>query len=324
MIMMMKTARKLLREPSVSSHRSALALGVLLGFMASSVLCSGEPAKVANPNAPTFADVPYGDHVRQRLDFWAVPGEGPHPLLIYIHGGGWRAADKSAMGNASTWVAKGISVASVNYRYCQDEPLPAPVQDVVRALQFLRHKAPEWNIDPTRVAVMGDSAGGTSALYIGLHDDMAQKDSPDPIARESTRVLGVYATSPQTTLDPLLINAWIGESAASFAMFYCAVGASSYKDLMAHYKRYKPLYDEYSPINHVDANDPPVLLFYNNRADLPPQDYVVAVHHPMFALKFKERADAVGYTNCNLFLVDPRMVNAPSVTEFMDRLLRGK
>jgi hypothetical protein len=96
---------------------------------------------------PTFADVSYGPHARNVLDFWKAEGVGPRPLLVYIHGGGWLTGDKRKKGpDFQPYLDKGISFAAINYRLTPEYPLPAPIHDAARAIQFLRTKAKEWNI----------------------------------------------------------------------------------------------------------------------------------------------------------------------------------
>ena len=76
--------------------------------------------------APTFADVAYGPHERNVLDFWKADGDGPRPLLVYIHGGGWIGGDKKQKPEAiRPWLEKGISYAAVNYRLTGQAPLLA-------------------------------------------------------------------------------------------------------------------------------------------------------------------------------------------------------
>ena len=77
------------------------------------------PAKPADPQlVPTHANVPYGTHERQVLDFWQAKSERPAPLLFFIHGGGWVAGDKNSVGpKIQTMLDAGISVVSINYRY---------------------------------------------------------------------------------------------------------------------------------------------------------------------------------------------------------------
>src|SRR5262245_10120887 len=102
---------------------------------------------------PTAADVPYGPHSRNVLDFWKADSDGPRPLVVNIQGGGWVGCDKKLdAAKVQPYLDKGISVASINYRLTAEVPLPAPVHDAARAIQFLRTKAKEWNIDTDHIA----------------------------------------------------------------------------------------------------------------------------------------------------------------------------
>ncbi len=253
--------------------------------------------KVKYPS-PTYYNVSYGKHERNVLDLWVAKGNSPRPLLIYIHGGAWLGGDKNQVYSRipiSKWLQKGVSVASINYRYTSDAILPAPIFDAARAVQFLRFKAKNFNINPSRIALQGGSAGGCSVLWILFHDDLADPSSQDPVLRESTRVQGAVGQSPQTAIDPVMLNKWIGENAAAHPMIFKAVGAASYADMIKYYDKYKPLIDEFSPINHMDSEDPPLYLIYPEDMTLPPSTPAVAIHHGMFGIKLKEKADKMGY-----------------------------
>src|SRR5436190_4722257 len=120
--------------------------------------------QVAAPvlSKPTFANVHYGEHPRNVLDFWQAKSGRPTPVLVHIHGGGWRGGDKSSVSPKTIefMLAHGVSVASINYRYSLIAKLPAPVHDAAHAIQFIRSKAEEWNIRKDRIAAIGGSAGG--------------------------------------------------------------------------------------------------------------------------------------------------------------------
>src|SRR5215471_11073266 len=138
-------------------------------------------------------NVAYGTHPRQVLDFYPAPSDKPAPVVFYIHGGGWQGGDKRT--NPKPFLDKGISVVAINYRYVKnavedkvEPPVKAPLEDAARALQFVRSKATEWNIDKKRIGATGGSAGACSSLWLAFHDDMADPNSKDPIARESTRL----------------------------------------------------------------------------------------------------------------------------------------
>ena len=133
---------------------------------------------------PTHANVSYGSHASNVMDIWIAEGQGPRPLLVYIHGGGWIGGTKNrgAADNVQPFLDKGVSYAAVEYRLTGVAPLPAPVHDAARAIQFIRSKAKEWNINPDRIALTGGSAGACTSMWILCHDDLADLDSRRPCA----------------------------------------------------------------------------------------------------------------------------------------------
>ncbi len=160
--------------------------------------------KVANQGQmpPTHANVKYGKDERNIFDIWLAKSDKPTPLAIYIHGGGFRAGSKEKLSKDALkqLLKAGISFASINYRYLTiDTPLPTSHHDARRALQFMRSKAKEWNIDKSRVAAFGGSAGAQICMWLAYSDEMAKPKSKDPIERESTRLTCVATTGGQTT-----------------------------------------------------------------------------------------------------------------------------
>ncbi len=95
----------------------------------------------------------------------------------------------------------GIAVAVLNYRCVQQAKLPAAHQDVTRAVQFLRSKAKDWNIDKTRNSGIGGSAGAQLVIYLAFHDDLADPKNSDPVARESTRLVCVAPNAGEISMD---------------------------------------------------------------------------------------------------------------------------
>jgi len=264
----------------------------------------------------THSNVAYGpDKIRNSLDFWQAPGDGPRPLLVNIHGGGWTTGDKSGYFDYKFFLDKGISCATINYRLTPDNPLPAPVHDAARAIQFLRSKAAEWNIDPNRIALHGESAGACSAMWLLLHDDLADPDAADPVLRQSSRVCAVAAYAGQTAIDPPVISSWIPSTVPMHNMIPYAVGQQSMATVWPsdnYESKYRAIYQEFSPIHHLDANDPPLYMEYNRSMKLPAQSDGDAIHHPMFGVKLWEKANttAAGY-ECHL-----RFINSNEVVEY--------
>ena len=159
-------------------------------------------------------DVAYGSHPRQVLDFYRAESDKPTPVVFYIHGGGWRGGDKQT--NPQAFLDKGISVVATNYRYVRiaveqkiEPPVKAPLRDAARALRFVRSKAAEWNLEKTRIGATGGSAGGCTSLWLAFHDDLADPQSDDPIARESTRLYCAAVNGAQVSLDPKQLREWM-------------------------------------------------------------------------------------------------------------------
>jgi acetyl esterase/lipase len=256
----------------------------------------------AKPSAPTHANVAYGPHDRNVLDFWQAEGEGPRPLLVYIHGGGWVGGDKKQAPQAAwPWLEKGISYAAINYRLTGEDPLPAPVHDAARAIQFLRTKAAEWNIRTDRIALTGGSAGACTSMWLLLHDDLADPDSKDPVLRESTRVCAAAVSAGQTSIDPKVIEGWLGPNVLKHRMINMAVGEPTIEGALANYDKHRDLYVEFSPYNHLDGKDPPLFMTYGNNMKLPSEDAGHGIHHPEYGVKLKEKADAAGH-ECYLLI----------------------
>jgi acetyl esterase/lipase len=252
--------------------------------------------------APTFSDFSYGPHKSNVLDFWKAEGEGPRPLLVYIHGGGWRGGDKKR--SPTTYVPflqRGVSYAAVNYRLSGEASLPAPVHDAVRAIQFVRTKADEWNVDPDRIALTGGSAGACTSMWILLHDDLADPDAEDPVLRQSTRVAAAAVAGGQTSIDPKVIEPWLGPKVLDHSMIWTSVGAKTMAAALEDYDQYRELYREFSPYNHLDGDDPPLFMTYGNNMTLPSESAGHGIHHPVYGVKMKEKADELGH-ECYLLI----------------------
>ena len=257
----------------------------------------------AAPRTPTLADVSYGPHEANVLDFWQTTvGEGPRPLLVYIHGGGWVGGDKKqAVEQIQPFLDRGISYAAINYRHTPQAPLPAPVHDAARAIQFLRSKAEEWNLDKSRIALTGGSAGACTSMWILLHDDLADPNAEDPVLRESTRVTAAAVSAGQTSIDPKVIEEWLGPNVLQHRMINMAVGEATIEGALANYENHHDLYVEFSPINHVSDNDPPLFMTYGGDMTLPSKNAGHGIHHPVYGVKMKEALDAAG-VECHLLI----------------------
>jgi acetyl esterase/lipase len=259
----------------------------------------------AYPVKPTLADVPYGPHVKQRLHFWKTQSDKPTPLLFYIHGGGWQGGDRtSVIGLLQPMLDAGISVVSVEYRFIAEAtadgvvpPVKGPLTDAARALQLVRSRAAEWNIDKTCIAASGGSAGACSSLWLAFHDDLADPTSSDRVARESTRLLCAAVDGAQTTLDPKQMREWTPNSRYGGHAFGFkgdpTTKLSQFDEFYNKRETILPWIAEYSPYALVSKHDPQVYLYFNAPPGLG-QDQKDPTHTSNFGLKLQEHCKAYG------------------------------
>jgi acetyl esterase/lipase len=269
-----------------------------------------KPAAVERKRTPpTEADVPYGKHQKQIVDFYQAKSETPTPLVLNIHGGGWSGGSKMSIA-PDTYLREGVSVVSVEYRLLKEAaadgvvpPVQGPLGDAARALQFVRSKAKEWNIDPARIMVTGSSAGACTCLWLAFHDDLADPKSDDPVARQSTRVLFAAVGGAQTSLDPKQMKEWTPNSFYGGHAFGFVADPvkklSQFEVFLAEREKILPWIKEYSPYELVTSDDPPVALFYGS----PPamgQDAQDPTHATNFGVALQEKCKSAG-VECRLF-----------------------
>lgn len=150
-----------------------------------------------------YLDIPYDiQSEKQKIDLYLPPEakEGKTvPLLIFIHGGGFFAGDKRDM-QISVYLGAlnyGYALASVNYRLSDEVSFPEPVKDCKAAIRHLRKIAPQYNIDPSRFAVAGNSAGGYLSLMIAVSPNVSYlEDSETGDSEFGTEVRCAIATYP--------------------------------------------------------------------------------------------------------------------------------
>ena len=119
--------------------------------------------------------------------FQPFPRNGPTPLIINVHGGGWREGTRDQLVEFSyDFAANGYATAQIDYRVAQDGVVfPAPVADVLEAVRYFQAHAEEFQIDANRIALFGASAGGHLALLASLSNDTSVFDSSRPVGETS-------------------------------------------------------------------------------------------------------------------------------------------
>ena len=168
-------------------RRTTLLAAIALALFASAPAAALEP---------TEANVKYDTrHERNVLDFWKADSDKPTPVFVWFHGGGFKAGDKSSIGKQGglleEYLRQGISVASCNYPFLPDSSYDQIMHHCARAIQFIRAKSGQWNIDPRRVGACGSSAGALISGWIAYRPDLRNPRSSDPIERITTQLLVV-------------------------------------------------------------------------------------------------------------------------------------
>jgi arylformamidase len=123
-------------------------------------------------------DIAYGPDPRQRFDaYLPVATEELAPIIFMVHGGAWRLGDKALANTVddkvTRWVSRGFVFISVNYRMLPDADPMQQAEDVVRALAYVQQHAGDYNADPSRIILMGHSAGAHLVSLISTHPTLA-------------------------------------------------------------------------------------------------------------------------------------------------------
>jgi acetyl esterase/lipase len=282
-------------------------------------------AQPALPN-PTEYDVAYGPHPKQVMHFWKAQSDKPTPVLFFIHGGGWTAGGR--LSGVTTMLPEflkaGISVVSVEYRFTPEAtadgvepPVKGPLGDAARALQFVRSKAAEWNIDKARIGASGGSAGACSSLWLAFHPDLADPKSADPVARESTRLWCAAVTGAQTTLDPQQMKEWTPNSRYGGHAF----GFKTFDEFLAKRDTIQPWIAEYSPYALVTSDDPPIYLTFSGPPALGKSEKD-PTHTANFGVKLQEHCQEAGVP-CELFYPGAPNVTHPTVQAYLLEKLKA-
>ncbi|HYE98399.1 MAG TPA: alpha/beta hydrolase, partial [Planctomycetota bacterium] len=214
------------------------------------LLLAGLPvAAQENPASSVKAlkDLSYGPDERNLLDLYLPESAGaPRPLLVCIHGGGWAGGGKDRYKwLAEAFARKGFVAASITYRFAPKWRSPAAMDDVQRAVRWLRANADKHGIDPARVGAIGGSAGGHLASYLALAE-------PHPI---DDPALAAHSPRVQAVVDCYGPVDFVGMmSSASAPIVEAFVG----KPLQGNEEAYRRA----SPVSYVKPTPPPFLIVH--------------------------------------------------------------
>lgn len=190
----------------------------------------------------------------QVVDIYVPATKGPHPLVLYIHGGGWTGGHTRHSGALANFpavlaalAAEGFTVASLEYRLSAEAKFPAQLQDAKASLRFLGDHAAQYRIDPKRVGIWGGSAGGHLTALTAL---TCKDTSLDPAAAKDLCPTAAVTWYGVFDFGALAAQRAGGTDGAAERLMGCAGPCGSDKYALA------------SPVSYVDAKDPPFLLIH--------------------------------------------------------------
>lgn len=251
---------------AIGAALSALAAPTLAGGQARDFPVSAEPSLADRfPSVPVdfpagvkaYRDVVYQTvqgYRPQIVDVYVSATPGPHPLIMYIHGGGWTGGHTRHSGALADFpkvlaalAAEGFTVASLEYRLSGEAKFPAQLQDADAALRFLKAHAADYEIDPARVGLWGGSAGGHLAALTALacrETALDPASASDGCVQAAVTWYGVYDFAGMTATPD--------GNAAGARLLGC--------DRVCPADRIRAV----SPVTYIDAKDPPFLLIHGD------------------------------------------------------------
>jgi acetyl esterase/lipase len=191
------------------------------------------------------------------LDLYVPEGATePLPLIIWIHGGGWKGGSKNGINRCVEVLNHGYALASVEYRLSGEAIFPAAVEDCKAAISYLRWKAPKLGIDPDRFGVWGSSAGGHLVALLGTTNDVLDFDTHSVTKMASPTVQAVCNWFGPT--DFLRMNDVTG------GIDHDAAGSPESLFMGFPIQDHPEKVQRANPIAYVSPSDPPMLLMHGD------------------------------------------------------------
>jgi len=209
-----------------------------------------------------FRDLAYvtNGHQRQKLDLY-LPAQGTNlPLVVWIHGGAWLAGSKERC-RALPLLKDGFAVASINYRLSQHAIFPAQLEDCKAAVRWLRANAHAYGIDPDRIGVWGESAGGHLAALLGTTGDATEFDTGGNL-NVSSRVQAVCDWFGPTDFTQMNKFPAVQDHDAPDSPEARLIGGPIHEN--------KDKAQRANPITYVSKDDPPFLIMHGDKDRLVP------------------------------------------------------
>jgi acetyl esterase/lipase len=233
------------------SRQALLVLAAILTLVPEAFAQRGRFAQLPE-GTKTKYDIPYVEKgtSAQKLDLFVPAGSTPDkplPLVVWIHGGGWRGGDKARC-LAMPLLEKGYAVASINYRLSGEATFPAQIHDCKAAIRWLRANAKEHNIDPEHIGVWGGSAGGHLVALLGTSGDAKELEGDLGNPGVSSKVQAVCDFFGPAELSSVTTTANSQDAVAKL------LGGSG--------PEFAEKAKQASPVTYITPDDPPFLIIH--------------------------------------------------------------
>lgn len=182
--------------------------------------------------------------------------EGLAPLIVWIHGGGWRSGDRRTGCHAKRLVPYGYAVASVSYRLSHEATFPAQIHDCKAGLRWLRAHAQKYDLDPDHVGAWGPSAGGHLAALLGTSGGVPEMEGNLGHAE--------YASDVQAVCDWFGPTDFLRMDEQSGDMNHRAPDSPESQLIGAPVLERRDLVTAASPLTYIDGNEPPFLIMHGD------------------------------------------------------------
>jgi len=255
---------------------NALAAAVI-GFMAL-VFSVPMPLKAAPGEAPAL-DVHTGIQYTESgtpelIDIYEPKdaASADRPAVVYIHGGGWAAGGRGGVAIAAAhFIGRGYVFCSIDYRLTGEAKFPAQIEDCKCAIRFLRAHASQYHIDPNRIGVWGDSAGGHLAALLGTTAKVPRLEGKGGWETESSAVEAVLDCYGPANLEPEAFTDYKNPQGEKFLHQFLG---DPIDPKLAH---------DASPIKFITKGDPPFLILHGDKDDLVPVEQSQAFYDALKA-----------------------------------------
>ncbi len=253
------------RRRLVCLHTACIVGVLLVGLLVSEETLSSRACAQPTDELRVQRDIVFAapDGHALALDLYLPPAAsnsaaGTRPsLLVWVHGGAWKAGSRQDMPLKQV-VRAGFAVASVDYRLSPVAPFPAQIHDLKAAIRFLRARAADYGYSAERVGISGSSAGGHLAALVGVTNDVAELEGTvGEHTEQSSDVQAIVDLYGPTNLTTILAQSTPhGLSVRVPALQLLLGGQPDEQVALARLA---------SPVSHVDADDPPLLIIHGDQ-----------------------------------------------------------